>query len=153
MLLPHIKNNNFEGGRKKLWEVMCMFMTLMLVMNPKLTELYMLNTHSFLHVNHTSMKWFSKKKRKKKERKPVLQESTGHIQPAGGLQLSLSPPRTQGTQIHACPHMPPPKPSHNRWCPLWSSPTRCVSNSASPLPELLLFFLVFPLLYSCLSAI
>lgn len=57
-------NNNKRVRRKPLWEVMDMFMALMVVMVlwciliPKRIKLCTLNMFSFLHVNYTSIKSF-----------------------------------------------------------------------------------------------
>lgn len=64
-----IINNSNNRDRWKLWEVMAIFMALMLTMVSqvhiylKFIKLYTLNMYTFLYVNQISMKWFYKKEK------------------------------------------------------------------------------------------
>ena len=60
----HNNNNKNKAGRRKVWEVMNMFMALVVEMVSwymllcKVVELYTLCIYSFLCINHTSIMWF-----------------------------------------------------------------------------------------------
>jgi len=66
LITNHNSNNNKnKGDGRKLWKVMEMFLALIVVMVHKctLTELCILNIYSFLHVSHSSVKWFKEEKK------------------------------------------------------------------------------------------
>lgn len=60
----HKKINNYKEGMRKLWEETSMSRALMVwwvYTYSQMPQLYTINTYSFLHVNHTSIKWFLKR--------------------------------------------------------------------------------------------